>query len=361
MKGRYHQKNLIKLLLLFFSIYLTSCNASAKNNIQENSINQERHSTLQTSSTFQRDTSIKGKEVYQKVDEVSNWLEQGNYQEIEQFFQQAITNKTFTATGRFYASAVLSKLFEDSDYSMKTFDHSWQTYLDSWIKESPNSSIAYLVRSVFYFNYAWELRGNRFIQKTPEAAKQEFMKKMFLSVSDIKKSLSLDAENPLIIANLLIIGNSYSMPRETFEAYFQKAINLIPYFSEVYMAKTIYLEPQWYGSEVELLAFARETTKFAPKGSALPLTVIIAHKGLCSYSDLSQKEYYGRPKIWQEIQSSYERLIKELPESGYYAFEYAELARKIGREDIAQYNYNVAWEREANHPIIYKTLSPQIR
>jgi hypothetical protein len=244
---------------------------------------------------------------------------------------------------------------------MKTFDHNWQTYLDSWIGESPDSSTAYLLRSVFYFNYAWEFRGNRYIQKTPEEAKQKFMETMILSVNDIEKALSLDPENPLIIVNLLSIGQSYSMSRETFEVYFQKAINLIPYFAEAYISKTLYLQPQWYGSTAELLAFVRETTKSAPEGSALPLSVITAHRGLCAYYDLNKKDYYNRPEVWQEIQASYERLIRELPESGYYAFEYAELARKIGREDIAQYNYNVAWEQEADHPVIYKTLSSQIR
>ncbi|MGL5079182.1 MAG: hypothetical protein ACRDBG_25560, partial [Waterburya sp.] len=244
---------------------------------------------------------------------------------------------------------------------MKDFDPNWQTYLDLWIKKSPDSSVAYLVRSTFYFNYAWELRGNRFIERTPEEAKQKFIEKMVLSINDIKKSLSLDPENPLIIANILSIGNSYSMPKENFEAYFQKAINLIPYFPDAYMAKTIYLQPQWHGSEAELLAFVRKTAKSAPQGSALPLLIITAHQGLCGYSDLNKKDYYNRPEVWQEIQTNYDRLITELPESGYYAFEYAELARKIGREDIAQYNYNVAWEREANHPVIYKTLSPLIR
>ncbi|MGL5835592.1 MAG: hypothetical protein ACRC1Z_20530 [Waterburya sp.] len=310
---------------------------------------------------IRRNTSIRGKEIYQKADEIGNWLKQGNYQEIEQFFQTAVTEKTFTAAGGFYASTVLDQLFKDSDYSMKAFEPNWQTYLDLWIKKSPDSSVAYLVRSTFYFNYAWELRGNRFIERTPEEAKQKFIEKMVLSVNDINKSLSLDPENPLIIANILSIGNSSSMPREDFEAYFQKAVNLVPYFPDAHMAKTIYLQPQWHGSEPELLAFVRKMAKSAPQGSALPFLVITAHQGLCGYSDLNKKDYYNQPKVWQEIQTNYERLIRELPESGYYAFEYAELARKIGREDIAQYNYNVAWEREADHPVIYKTLSPQIR
>jgi hypothetical protein len=360
MKTQNNQHILIKLLLLFLAVCLTSCNT--KNNLQVNSTNQEQHSNYQKMSvSLPRNKSIRGKELYQKVDEVSHWLKQGKYQEIERFFQKEITGKTLTAAGGFYASEVLDRLFEDSDYSMKAFDPSWQTYLDIWIKKSPNSSVAYLLRSVFYFNYAWELRGNRFIQKTPEKAKQEFVAKMVLSVNDIKKALSLDSENPVIIANILSIGNSSSMSRKTFEAYFQKAIDLIPYFPDAYMAKTIYLEPQWHGSEAELLTFVRKTAKSAPKGSALPFLIITAHQGLCGNSDLNKKDYYSRPKVWQEIQANYERLVKELPESGYYAFEYAQLARRIGREDIAQYYYNVAWEREANHPVIYKTLSPIIR
>ncbi|MBW4622531.1 MAG: hypothetical protein KME17_24640 [Cyanosarcina radialis HA8281-LM2] len=91
------------------------------------------------------------------------------------------------------------------------------------------------------------------------------------------------------------------------------------------------------------------------------MLIVTAHDALCGYSGLSHKDYISRPEVWQEVQASYERLIKEQPESGFYAFKYGEIARQIGREDIAQYNYNVAWQREADHPVIYKTLSPLIR
>jgi tetratricopeptide (TPR) repeat protein len=366
---------LLANLFLLLSITLTSCGSNSNNtenianpntNANTNAKNVDRpvttgQSTSQISpivSTGKK--SIRGYELYQKVDEVSNWLKQGKYQEIEQFFQTAIAEKKLTAAGRYYAVQVLDRIFEDSDVA-KSFDAGWQIYLDRWLDKSPNSSLAYLFRGIFYYNYAWEIRGNKFISKTSEEARQGFREKMRLSVEDIAKSLSIDAENSLTSIEVLRISNSIGMPREEFEAFFQKAIALVPNAPEAYAAKTLYLQPQWHGSEAELLTFVRESVNSAPQGSAIPAIVKIAYSGLCASSGLNRQEYFNRPEVWQEIQASYDRLIKEFPESGYYAFQYAQLARQTGREDIAQYNYNLAWEREPNHPLINRELSRFVR
>jgi hypothetical protein len=348
-------------LLVLLSAYLTSCSSDRLNN---NAAALDRPGTQNVSQgspiVLKRNTSIRGVELYQKTDEVRNWLKQGEYEKIEEFLQKAIADKIFTAGGGFYAEQVITRLFEDSQAD-KPFDPSWQVYLDRWIEKSPRSSTAYLLRSSFYYNYAWHLRGNRFIHKTPEDARKGFTEKLILSIQDIKQSLSLDSENPVTILRLLEIGNSAKLPKPEFEAFFQKAITLVPYFLEAYSARAMYLTPQWHGSEAELLAFARETAKSAPQGSALPMVIINAHSYLCGYSGLGRKNHYSNPEVWQEIQQNYDRMIREMPESGYFAFQYGQLARDIGREDITQLNYNIAWQREANHPVINKVLAPQLR
>jgi hypothetical protein len=363
---------LLASLCLSLSISLTSCGEKNESDISKNTDNKIDKENLDLPTTTGQHSSqispeksiaknpIGGYELYQKVNEVSNWLKQEEYEKIEQFYQTAIANKTLTAAGGYYAEQVSNKIFGDSLLN-RSFDPSWQIYLDRWIEKSPNSSLAYLLRSIFHRDYAWEIRGNKFISKTSEEAIRGYREKMRLSVEDLAKSLSIDSENPLAIINVLTVANSVSMPREYFEAYFQKAVASIPNAPEPYFAKTLYLLPQWHGSEAELLAFVRESVSSAPKGSAIPAIVEMAYDGLCGSSRLKRKEYLNRPEVWQEIQASYDRLIAELPESGYHAFQYAQLAREIGREDIAQYNYNIAWERESNHPVIDRTLSKLIR
>ena len=138
------------------------------------------------------------------------------------------------------------------------------------------------------------------------------------------------------------------MDREVFEAYFTAATDEIPYVSQAYQSKELYLLPEWHGSEKELLQFVRESAASTPRGSAVPLIVTQAHRNL-SKKYPSKKDYYNRQDVWADISQNYTRLIEDFPDAGMYAAWFAEVAAQAGKNELAQQNLKIALEREPNH------------
>ena len=70
------------------------------------------------------------------------------------------------------------------------------------------------------------------------------------------------------------------------------------------------------------------------------------------YPKRSKCEYYNEPFIWQDIEESYLRLIKDFPYSGVYAYWFARIAKQAGKTEIAKKYYKLAIEQEPNNKLI---------
>lgn len=237
-------------------------------------------------------------------------------------------------------------------------DQTFLQTLNQWVETSPQSSLALIFRSQFYYAYAWQARGNRYIGKTPQEAQKEYRQRLSRSIQDLKKSEALDPNNPLLLLSVLELAKDIGMKQDVFEEYFTAVTDKIPYVFQAYQSKQIYLLPEWHGSEKELLEFVRESAASTPRGSAVPLNVIQAHRSL-SKKYPNKKDYYNRKDVWADVVQNYTRLVEDFPEAGMYAAWFAEVAAQTGRGDLAQQNIKIALEREPNHPGVQR-ISAQI-
>lgn len=277
-----------------------------------------------------------------------NNLSQGRFSEIEQTLTEGIERSYSTRGGSHYSSAVLITSFYAYSSSLNP---DWLNALNAWVNRYPNSSLAYTARSYFHYYYGWELRGGDYAFETPRQAMEEYREQISLSERDIRRALELDPNNPLALQHMLAIGRSTAMPRDTFEDYFQRAIAQVPFFLQAYQEKSVYLSPNWYGSEQESLNFARESVQNSPRGTAIPLVLIQGHKNLgFHYRDRSA--YYRRPGVWPEIQENYQVLLEDFPDAGLYALWFSEAAQEAGHENLSRRYAAEALQREPHHPAI---------
>ncbi len=275
-------------------------------------------------------------------------LYEGKYDEIENVLNEAIDNSYITRGGTYYAISVLRTGF--NDYA-PYFDQNWINAFDSWIKQSPDSSLAYTTRAMFYYRYGWEIRGTNSANETPKNVMEKYHYYLSLSIEDTQKALQLDANNPILLSHILTVGASTGMPREQFEEYFRQANNEFSYMAYNYRQKARYLDPNWYGSEVELLTFAREAVENAPRKTLIPLILVQAHERLSTFYP-DRKAYYNRPEVWTEIEENYQKVLTDFPQAGMYAMQYARTARKAGKDDLSRKYAHLALKREPNNPII---------
>ncbi|PSF35031.1 hypothetical protein C7H19_17975 [Aphanothece hegewaldii CCALA 016] len=285
-----------------------------------------------------------------QAENILNLLEQEKYTQIEQILNNSIKEKKLTRGGFYYAVSVL-------DTAMSSLDPSWVTFLDNWIKKSPNSTIAYSVRAYFHYYQAWDIRGNRYVNKTPAENIQEYLKRLALATADTEKAIALNSNNPIaIFAKLRIKRNMGRSSARDFEPVFKKAITLVPNFMQAYQEKSLYLTPQWGGSEQQVLAFVRQAAKSAPRGTAIPLLVPQAHEDLCrNYPN--KQYYYNQPQVWNEVEKNYLRLIKDFPRAGWYPLWFAEVAKIAKKDQLARQYFKMAISREPNNPEIKRRAS----
>jgi hypothetical protein len=120
--------------------------------------------------------------------------------------------------------------------------------------------------------------------------------------------------------------------RERMETWFARALKQDgdDYFA--CRAKLEYLEPRWYGSEAEMLAFGRACRDTKNWEGRLPFILVEAHRRLARISlsrvppDRIAEGYYARPYVWNDIRSVYEPFLALHPESRYDKSCYARLA-----------------------------------
>lgn len=339
------------ILSSIISLYCTSCHAvrtmlhnSPTRNLGTNQINAnmiENH--VANKSNF----AVIKYEEQAKI--IVNLIQQGQFQQVEQILNDAIQNQTLTRGGFLYAGSILDNIFIDVQPNLLD-------YLNRWIEQYPDSSLAYTVRAYFYYNYAWSIRGGNYIQKTPEDKIRGYLEQLSLCADDINQALKLDPDNPLALLYVLRIGRNTNMSRAVFEQYMNKATSVVPYYIRAYQEKSIFLAPNWHGSEAALLNFVRKTVATAPEETALPLLLPQAHQDLSKYGGRNRRQYYNQPQVWNEIEQNFLRLIEDFPRSGIYCLWFAEMAEDAGKEKIAMKYYALALEREPNNSTIQKKV-----
>src|SRR5262249_50866902 len=90
--------------------------------------------------------------------------------------------------------------------------------------------------------------------------------------------------------------------KEHLELWFQRAMKLNPDSYYACLNKLTYLEPKWYGSTEEMLAFARQCALSTNYGGNVALILEKAHETASRYlSEPARTEYWKKEGIWKEI------------------------------------------------------------
>ncbi|MGH7954138.1 MAG: hypothetical protein ACREFE_19770 [Limisphaerales bacterium] len=93
-------------------------------------------------------------------------------------------------------------------------------------------------------------------------------------------------------------------------------------------SKLLYLEPKWYGSVEDMLAFGLSCVQNTNWGGRIPIILVNAHLDIAEqYSDKSERaDYWKRPEVWADIQSAYDRCFQINPDATDLYYYYARFA-----------------------------------
>ncbi|NJM56381.1 MAG: hypothetical protein HC857_01430, partial [Synechococcales cyanobacterium RU_4_20] len=290
--------------------------------------------------------------------QLRTWIAAGSFSRAEQLLNQAVKSDRLTDNGLDYADAVLVSAVSQKDV---LFTPQLLARLNQWVTQSPRSSMAYAVRSYFTQSYLWEDMaleiGKRSLKCPPT---DDDLERLGISLADASIALSLDAKNPLALTSKLRLGKVGALAQNgqaqngkhavAVESVFQALIAVKPDSFQAHLEKASYLWSQdQSGSGQAALSFLRQAAAQAPADSALPMLVPMMHIQIANHR-ADYRQYLSQPQVWQEIQTSSERVVAQHPNAVPYWSMLADVATVTGRTELARRYQHIAINRAVTHP-----------
>jgi hypothetical protein len=222
----------------------------------------------------------------------------------------ALQDKTMPVEDMGDALGRLLDTIWDSDVEMTDADNQLEGPL---FKNWPNSSAAYFIKGRFHYSFAWRARGNGNGNEVTAEGWQGFNKELAVAEKAFRKAWELNPKDPRIPAEMIEMAVSQQKDRKEMELWFQRAMQLDTNNYTACLHKLRYLNPKWYGSCEDMLAFGHECVS-SNWGGDVPLILVDAHSQCSQFMDqISRSVYWKQPDVWADIQSAYERYFQINP------------------------------------------------
>jgi hypothetical protein len=188
---------------------------------------------------------------------------------------------------------------------------------------------ASLLKGKAYIKMAWIARGNDYADKVTEEGWKNFKADLEVARSALEHAWILNSQDVEIPDAMMkvVLGEEGKMP--DLDLWFDRAMNLNTNNFTACSAKLYYLEPKWYGSDEQQIAFGRRCATSVKWGGRVPLILVEAHRLINSRNaEALQADYWKKPSVWPDIQLAYDRFFELNPEDKETYQYYASYAYK---------------------------------
>jgi hypothetical protein len=196
--------------------------------------------------------------------------------------------------------------------------------------EPRHTATTLIFEGSYYTQYAWEARGGGFANTvTPEGFK--LMQERLVAASEaLAKAYELNPNDADAPTKMMDVELGQGNGKDVLETWFKRAMKANPDNYQACMNKLYYLEPKWYGSPQEMLAFAHECRASNNWYAQLPTLLVDAHDRLSRYVP-KPEEYFQSPGVWADIQSVYQPMLNAWPQNAWVRSKYTYYACICGQ------------------------------
>jgi len=164
-------------------------------------------------------------------------------------------------------------------------------------KNWPSESSVYLLKGTFCTDYAWQGRGGAFADKVTDQGWGLFEERLAEAEKALAKAWELNPRDARTARAMITVELGQGKGRDRMEMWFKRATDLNPNYYDAFHAKLYYLEPKWFGSPEDMLAFGRECVASKKWGGRVPLILRDAHEVLAKLEKKDQRaDYWKRPQ-----------------------------------------------------------------
>jgi hypothetical protein len=214
-----------------------------------------------------------------------------------------------------------------------------------------------VIKGHLYTKWAWDARGTDFAGKVTDNGWKLMKERLEVAHAALEEAWQLDPTCVEIPIQMITVELGQGQGRDRMEMWFKRAMEIDPDSQEACRAKLYYLEPKWYGTPRDCIAFGRECLKTGRFNSNVPWTLERAHAALSHYTHggydhESDPSYYSRPGVWADLKQVFD---------GYLAAD-KDLNPNYLRNQYARYACLAeAWDDAAKmFPLIGEQVDPRV-
>lgn len=179
---------------------------------------------------------------------------------------------------------------------------------------------------------AWSARGGDYADKVTEQGWEQFRTHLNAAALALEAAWQMNSNNAQTAYSMMQVELGQGQGLDRMQKWFDRAMNLAPNNYAAVSLMAFYLEPRWYGSETATLRFCRSCVSSTKWGGSVPLVLEATHHSLARYHKLNDSpEYWLKPGVWDDVQSSYEKFFKLNPDEKGYYHDYARDAYLCGQ------------------------------
>ncbi len=150
------------------------------------------------------------------------------------------------------------------------------TTVHGWPTAEPGNALAFLLRGLQRVSVAWEVRGNGYAHTVSEDAALTFHEILQLAEEDLARSITL-ADDGVAWSALLVSGRGLSVGLDELRGRYGRAESVNPGQPNAADQLLQSLCRKWFGSDEEMLGFARAVSAASPAGDPRHRLIAVAH------------------------------------------------------------------------------------
>jgi hypothetical protein len=180
-----------------------------------------------------------------------------------------------------------------------------------------------LLKARFLIDYAWDGRGGRDVAHVTDNAKSVFASRLEAAEQEAAKAAAIDPLSPVVAPLMLTIELGQGVGRERMESWFHYGTAVDPGSYQIYAQKLRYLEPQWYGSPKDMIAYGEELLAAKQWNLKVPFVLAFAYFQLGQRYEDPSEFYQEKPQTCRDIEAIYDGYLKQYPDAAYERSGYA--------------------------------------
>ena len=190
-----------------------------------------------------------------------------------------------------------------------------------------NDYLPWYLKGDHHIDLAWSARGSGYADSVTKEGWEGFKNNLDLAREALERAWKLNPEQTKVAIKMMTVVLGQGGDRKQLELWFNRAMEADTNCYDACLNKLYFLEPKWYGSDEEELAFGRECLNSTKWGGRVPLILVDAHSYINSRLEgLAQTNYWKQPEVWSDIQASYDRFFELNPDEARYYNNYARYA-----------------------------------